>query len=255
MVRIGISMSFMAPDWERPLFRGKRLPYIEERLTLSVARAGAVPVPLVDLQSPEGAQRVLAGIDGVVFSGGLDISPRCYGEEPLNETWPHDPMRDRYELELVQVARAMGLPLLGICRGAQLLNVALGGTLYQDIATLVPQSFLHRCPERYDQLEHPVHIEADTWLAPLYAKSKILVNSVHHQAVAVLAPGLTPMAQAPDGITEAFQKIDGQDWLVGIQWHPEWLDEASSHRAEGNVIFSQFVQACHQRKLDRLQVV
>jgi putative glutamine amidotransferase len=199
----------------------------------------------VDLKTEEGAYRVLTGLDGVLFSGGADLSPLHYGEEPLRPAWEGDPVRDAYELRLVRAARQLGLPLLGICRGAQLLNVALGGSLYQDINTLIPNSLIHRCPTKYDSLEHSVTISPDSWLSSLYTDSALVVNTVHHQAVKELAPGLMPTAQAPDGVVESFQLIDDKNWIVGIQWHPEWL-EGDDHRLDGRPIFVNFAQVCAQ---------
>ncbi|WP_287129669.1 gamma-glutamyl-gamma-aminobutyrate hydrolase family protein [Candidatus Cyanaurora vandensis] len=249
-LRLGISISLAYPDQDRALFRGKTLQYVEEQLVLGVARHGAVPVPLVDLKSDEGAYRVLWGLDGLLLSGGADVSPGNYGEDPLNPAWVGDPVRDAYELRLVKAAREQHLPILGICRGAQLLNVALGGTLYQDITTQVTASLLHRCPERYDRMEHRVHLKANSWLSTLYPEADLVVNTVHHQAVKTLAPGLTLAAQAPDGVCESFERINEREWLVGIQWHPEWLD-GQDHRVDGNRVLKEFLQVCHRRTLLR----
>jgi len=242
-LRLGISLSLSYPDPERRLFRGKTLQYLEEELLLAVARNGAVPVPLVDLKSDEGAYDVLWGLDGLLLSGGADVSPTNYGETPLKPAWAGDPVRDAYELRLVKAAREHHLPILGICRGSQLLNVALGGTLYQDITTQVEASLEHRCQNRYDQLEHPVHLTPGSWLYGLYQTPEILVNTIHHQAVKDLAPDLTLTAQAPDGVCESFQRITAQEWLVGIQWHPEWLD-GKDHRVDGNPVLGAFLDVC-----------
>ncbi|WP_218082471.1 gamma-glutamyl-gamma-aminobutyrate hydrolase family protein [Anthocerotibacter panamensis] len=245
-LRIGISLSFAHPDADRALFRGKTLQYLEEHLILSVARSGAVPIPLVDLKHEMGAHQVLDGLDGLIFSGGADLCPQTYGEEPLKPAWSGDPARDAYELRLFETARERSLPMLGICRGAQLLNVALGGTLYQDIATQVSDSLRHRDPVRYDQLEHPVTLDPASWVGGIYASETLVINTVHHQAAKDLAPGLTLAAWAPDGIPESYQRIDDQDWIVGIQWHPEWLN-GTDHRADGNAVFREFYSVCALR--------
>jgi putative glutamine amidotransferase len=251
-LRIGISVSFSHPDSERALFRGKTLHYVEEEMALSIARSGAIPTPLIDLKSDEGAYLVLEGLDGVIFSGGADVSPLAYGEEPLHEDWHGDAIRDSYEFRLIQAARTLGLPMLGICRGAQVMNVALGGTLYQDINTQQPETLQHRCGEQYDQIAHPVHLVPSSWLGTLYPAPEILVNTVHHQAVKNLAPNLNPTATAPDGITEAYERINAEEWMVGIQWHPEWLNGTwEDGRVEGSVVFEAFYQVCAARRTQR----
>jgi putative glutamine amidotransferase len=251
-LRIGISVSFSHPDSERALFRGKTLHYVEEEMALSIARSGAIPTPLIDLKSDEGAYLVLEGLDGVIFSGGADVSPLAYGEDPLHEDWHGDAIRDSYEFRLIEAARTLGLPMLGICRGAQVINVALGGTLYQDINTQQPETLQHRCGERYDQMDHPVHLVHASWLGNLYTSAEILVNTVHHQAVRNLAPNLKSIAQAPDGITEAYERINEQEWIVGIQWHPEWLNGTGEDgRAEGSIVFESFYQVCVARRKQR----
>ncbi len=251
-LRLGVSLAFTHPDPTRNLFQGKTLQYLEEGLILAVDRSGAVPVPLVDLKSEAGAYRVLEGLDGLVFSGGADVSPLNYGEEPLDPAWSGDPVRDAYEMRLIQAARRLGLPMLGICRGAQVLNVGLGGTLYQDIRTFFPDSLVHRCQERYDQLEHTVHLTEGSWLHSLYAEPQILVNTVHHQAVKNLAPGLTATAHAPDGVIESYERITPQEWIVGIQWHPEWLELSETARSDGNRVFRSFAQVCAARQTCRM---
>jgi putative glutamine amidotransferase len=251
-LRIGISVSFSHADSERALFRGKTLHYVEEEMALAIARSGAIPTPLLDLKSDEGAHLVLQGLDGVIFSGGADVSPLAYGEEPLHEDWHGDAVRDSYEFRLINAARALGLPMLGICRGAQIINVALGGSLYQDINTQQPETLQHRCGERYDHLVHLVHLVQPSWLEGLYTAPEILVNTVHHQAVKNLAPDLKPIAQAPDGITEAYERINEEEWIVGIQWHPEWLNGTwEDGRVEGSIVFEEFYQVCAARRKQR----
>lgn len=167
---------------------------------------------------------VIAGVDGLVLTGGGDVSPSIYGE-PAHPTYsPAEPGRDDYELELARRAAATGLPLLAICRGAQVLNVALGGTLVQDIPDQIANSLPHAVRDT------PVTVAHDVWLADGSLLQRVLrdrldgdtcpVNSRHHQAVQTLGRGLVVSATAPDGIVEAIEHAD-LPYCLGVQWHPE----------------------------------
>lgn len=260
---IGISSNFMHADPERPVFKGMTLQYLEERMALALHRVGAIPVGLPDLKDPAGAEQLLSRVDGLLLAGGADCSPRSYGEEPLRPEWSGDPVRDAYELRLVEHARARGLPILGVCRGVQLLNVALGGRLYQDIATQREGALPHRDWHQYDALGHAIRIEPDSWIARIYGGATALqVNSIHHQGIKELAPPLRATAWAPDGVIEAVEQRDGSEWIMGIQWHPEWLEPqthdprhdpdprtAAGGRASGDTVFAAFVDECRARAM------
>lgn len=272
---IGISSNFMHADPLRPVFKGMTLQYLEQRMALSLHRAGGVPVGLPDLQDPEATDALLSRVDGLLLAGGADLSPRSYGEEPLRPEWSGDPIRDAYELQLVRAARARGLPILGICRGLQLLNVALGGRLYQDIVTQREGALVHRDWQQYDALGHEIRVDPDSWISRIYGGATALqINSIHHQGLRELAPSLRATAWAPDGVIEAVQRREGPEWIMAVQWHPEWLEAAapdpapapapgggdavaqdprvaSNGRADGGVIFDAFVSECRAR-LDRV---
>jgi putative glutamine amidotransferase len=255
-LRIGVSQNFLHADPERALFKGKTLQYIEERMALSIFRAGGVPLPLPDLKDDLGARAVLSHVHGLVLAGGADVSPQTYGEEPLQESWAGDPIRDAYEQRLVHEAIAQRLPVLALCRGIQLVNVALGGTLWQDITTQRENSLVHRDWHRYDELGHDIEVEPDSWVGRVHGGASTLeVNSIHHQGLRQVASGLKETAWARDGIIEAVEWIDDDHWIVGIQWHPEWLERehvaeggVSHGRADGSRIFDGFLQVCQDRK-------
>lgn len=258
-VRLGISANFFHADPQRPLFKGKTLQYLEERMALSCRRAGAVPLLLTDLQDEAGSAAVLDVVDGLVLSGGADVAPGSYGETPLQPQWGGDAVRDAYETRLIEMAIERGQPVLGLCRGIQILNVALGGTLLQDINTQVEGTLVHRDWEPYDELSHDVRVEAGSWVSEVYGgATELTVNTIHHQAIKDVAPSLTATAWAPDGIIEAVEHIDDARWLVGIQWHPEWLEAREGHadprqaatkdRASGDPVFATFVAACRERR-------
>ena len=186
-----------------------------------------------------GESRPLSGADGLLLLGGEDVAPDRYGEadrrcERIN------PQRDAFELALLRSALRKNLPILGICRGVQVLAVALGGTLYQDLSAELPRGrsrVIHRGPRHTDS-RHRVAIEKDTALARLIGRDRALVNSHHHQAVRALPPGMRVTARSADGMIEAIEH-PGKRFVVGIQWHPErWPHESSE------AIMLGFLAAC-----------
>lgn len=249
--RIAVSACLMHEDPLRPIFKGKALQYTEQKMAHALWRAGALPIPLLDLRDRAALEAVLAECEGLLLQGGADVAPGAYGEQPLRPEWSGDAIRDRFEIDAIAVALELGKPVLGICRGHQVLNVALGGSLYQDIATQVEASAVHRDWDRYEQLEHEVRLAPGSWVAGLFeGASTLLTNTVHHQAIKQLAPELRATAWAADGIIEAVERIDAERWTVGVQWHPEWLDGSSEgglHRSAGAPIFAGFAAVCRER--------
>ena len=255
-LRIGVSQNFLHADPERALFKGKTLQYIEERMALSIFRAGGVPLPLPDLKDDLGTRAVISQVHGLVLAGGADVSPESYGETPLQPSWAGDPIRDAYEQRLVHEAIRQGLPVLGLCRGIQLVNVALGGSLWQDIETQREGSLQHRDWHRYDELGHAIEVAPQSWIARVHdGATRLEINSIHHQGLRRVADGLKETAWAPDGIVEAVEWIDDGHWVVGVQWHPEWLEPehvvpggSAEGRADGSLIFGGFLHACRERQ-------
>ena len=190
-------------------------------------------------------------LDGLVLQGGNDLSPESYGESPLRPEWAGDAIRDRYDTDLFNAFVEAQKPVIGICRGCQLINVALGGTLYQDIETQVPEAIEHRNAAKYDQQFHTISLVRGSHLAELYPGiTNATVNSIHHQAVKDLAPELTVEALAvPDGIVEAI-RWRGPSYVFGIQWHPEFMVHSSGQEAElsGKPILHDFLEAARARK-------
>ena len=229
-LKIGISACFMHPDPARALFTGKTLQYVEQSITHWIMSTGALAVMV---PSPTGATRrgdvtlehYAQWLDGLVLHGGADVSPLSYGEQPLQERWGGDRIRDEYEMDLVAAFERHGKPVFGVCRGLQLLNVAYGGTLYQDIQTQLPEALVHRDASVYDRNFHTVNVLPGTRLAELYSPAApIKVNSIHHQAIKDLAPGFTVEAVSmEDGLIEAIRR-PGQDqpYVAAVQWHPEF---------------------------------
>jgi putative glutamine amidotransferase len=184
----------------------------------SVRKAGGDPVVLDwNTMSPAAA---LASVDGILMTGGPDVDPAKYGEAPHTTAHVAPPERDAFELELAAQALERDTPLLAVCRGMQVLNVAAGGTLTQDIPTAVPGAAAHAVNDPKNAIAHPVRIAPGSRVAALLGRTSADVNSRHHQAVNTPAPGLLVTATAPDGIVEAIEKPDAQ-FCVGVEWHPE----------------------------------
>lgn len=229
-LKIGISACFMHPDPARALFTGKTLQYVEQSITHWVMSTGALAVMI---PSPTGATRrgdvtldhYAQWLDALVLHGGADVSPLSYGEQPIEERWSGDKIRDEYEIALVAAFERRGKPVFGVCRGLQLLNVAYGGTLYQDIQTQLPQALVHRDASVYDCNFHTISVLPDTRLAQLYPPTgPFKVNSIHHQAIKQLAPGFAAEAVSnEDGLVEAIRRADHtKPYAAAVQWHPEF---------------------------------
>ena len=207
---------------------------------------GAVPWLIPLLPSDEATLRaVYDRLDGLFLTGGVDVDPSRYGEPKHEKCGPTDPDRDAVELRLVRWAVTDHKPLLAVCRGFQVLNVACGGTLFQDVGSQYPAAIKHDyfpqpggTPGR-DYLAHEVRVRPDTRLDRSLAAERVPVNSMHHQGIKALAPGLVPSAWAPDGLIEGFEGANGQ-YLVGVQWHPEELTARDGQRR----LFTEFLAAC-----------
>ncbi len=227
--RIGI------PLWKAP--PGERFLHYER----SVRRAGGEPVRL-------GRDDGLGDVHGLLITGGADVDPSLYGERPHPRTQRPNQERDKHELALLGEALSRGLPVLGICRGHQLLNVALGGKLLQHI-----EDDSHRERDDGSSAWHPLRLLAGGLLRELYGREEVWANSRHHQAVTPdrLAPGLRALALSPDGIVEAVQ-VEGHPWAVGVQWHPERPEMwGEGPQPEGPIaaaapLFAAFIAACRR---------
>jgi putative glutamine amidotransferase len=248
-LKIGISACFLHPDPARPVFAVKTLQYIEQSVAHWVASQGALPVmvPSPVGETSRGAVTLADyadWLDGVVLMGGSDVWPGSYGEEPMKAQWSGDRVRDEYEAALTRAFVAAGKPVFGVCRGLQLLNVAFGGTLLQDISTQQPQSLTHRDAGLYDRNFHAVEFVPGTRLAQIYAATpRTTVNSVHHQAIKDLAPEFQVEARCPDdGMIEAV-RWRGASFVAAVQWHPEFHDPADRTLIDDAPILADFLDA------------
>ena len=205
------------------LVNGRRLDVTEADYGLAVARAGGLP-RLLPLSSTSLRDDDLAGVDGLLLTGGGDVDPGRYGETTSPATGGVDPERDAAEFALLDLAVRTGRPVLGICRGCQVINVGLGGSLVQDLTEVT--ALPHLVPDRRNETVHPVTPVEGSLLAELEGDHEIEVNSIHHQAVKELGSGLRAVGTAPDGTIEAVEWPGSP--LLGVQWHPETLS-GSAH--------------------------
>jgi len=219
---------------------------LSEMYTSAVAQAGGLPVQ-IPLGLPEAAYpALLSRLDGILFTGGGDIHPERYGSSMHPLVNDIDPDRDRVEYCLFEATLKTGLPFLGICRGMQLINTVMGGTLYEDILDQRDESIQHRYYPDWprDYLAHTVNIEPESRLCRILgASQEVPVNSLHHQGVRHLAGELKATAYAPDGIVEAFE-LPGHPFGLAVQWHPEWLQAHAPMRA----LFRAFIKAADRHK-------
>lgn len=259
-LRIGISARLLH---DPPVGLGlpqKRLQFLESSMAHWIMANGALAlmVPFLDESSGVAAHRVPVSelvqlLDGLVLQGGIDICPETYGDTLKDPAWAGDAIRDRYELDLLEAFIKAGKPVLGVCRGAQLINVYFGGTLVQDIPSMWRGAAIHQDTHRYDRLTHEVRFEPGSSLARFYEEqpqSLHRVTSIHHQCVDRLGQGLVVEAVCPsDGIVEAIRHLEAE-FVLGVQWHPEFHlhpgDETHGLLDSGPMM-QAFLDAAHAR--------
>ena len=210
-------------------------PYVD-----SIVKAGGIPL-LIPVELPDDQLTHLCNrLDGLVMSGGGDIDPARYGEMMHPDVEGVDITRDDIEVNLIKLAIKERLPFLAICRGIQVINVALGGTLYTHISDQLPDSLWHPCyPDLpRDLLAHEVSLEGESKLSCIFKSTNVQVNSLHHQGIKDVAPGLNPSGIAPDGLVESVE-IQGHPFGIGVQWHPEAMPASMQMQA----LFRAFVEA------------
>jgi putative glutamine amidotransferase len=217
--------------------------------TQVLIQSSAIPV-LVPLNLKEDLiPDLLSRLDGLIFTGGGDVDPTLFNGCPHEKVYNIDPQRDAAEINLLKQVRKLNLPFMGICRGLQVINVALGGSLYTHIADQLPGTLKHDCfPDNpSDYFAHPVEVKAGSRLAQILGTTQLEVNSLHHQGIQHLSPEVTPLAWAPDGLVEAIQ-VPGNPFGLAVQWHPEWLPEDSNSQA----LFAAFIDTARQHHSSRL---
>jgi putative glutamine amidotransferase len=221
---------------------GQEWQLLADDYILSIERAGGIPVILPVTEKIETCELLLSKLDGIIFTGGSDIDSQFYGEHPSYEQGTIEPKRDKHEVELAKkVLFTTNLPVLGICRGIQLLNVATGGSLYQDLKKEKPEGINHAFTNspKYHSV-HEVSILRDSMLYEIYKSESNAVNSFHHQAIKKLGNEFEATAFSPDGFIEGIE-WKGDRFVLAVQWHPEMMVDQVP---EAMPIFTRFVKEC-----------
>jgi putative glutamine amidotransferase len=221
---------------------------MSQRYVNVLAASGAIPWVIPLLEGNEATLRkIYDRLDGLFLPGGVDIDPEAYGEPRTSLCGRIDPARDWAELLLVRWALADKKPVLAVCRGAQLVNVAVGGSLYQDVGAQHPDAIKHDhfpiAGRRRDELAHEVRLTHGSRLQRLLGVESLAVNSMHHQGIDRLAPGLVPVATSPDGLIEGVETTNGH-FMIGVQWHPEDLLDVDPRMQR---LFEAFIDAARNR--------
>ena len=217
---IGISGSILVD--EGGMFPGYERAYVNDDYVQTVASCDAIPyiVPMINDEDLIRCQ--VSNLDALILSGGHDVNPLKYGEEPHGKLGGILPKRDEFDIKLLKIALEMNKPILGICRGEQIVNVAEGGSLYQDLSLIEGCYIKHNQQHLSNVPTHTVEIKEGTRLHKILGETTVLANSFHHLAVNKVAPGYIISATAKDGVVEAIEK-EGEQFVIGIQWHPEMM--------------------------------
>lgn len=249
-LRIGLSARIFHAEHARAFgFHRTTLQYLETSVAHWIMGHGALVFMVPTLVEGSDLKRASISIrdyvnalDGLVLQGGADVSPGSYGEEPRRAEWQGDRIRDLYEIELLWEFVFRQKPVLGICRGAQLINVAFNGSLHQDIAEEVPGAISHLERDLYYDLHHDVKFEKDSRLAQIYGEgTRPRINSIHHQSIKRLGSGLTVEARSPDdGVVEAI-RWGGSSYVMGVQWHPEFHERDADRLLNSGPILADFL--------------
>lgn len=224
-----------------------------EMYVSAIVTGGGVPIIVPLLNDPDDMREVYERLDGILLAGGGDVEPSFYGEQPVHALDRLDIHQDKMEIKLVKWAQEDHKPLLGICRGMQVINVALGGTLYQHLPAENKTSINHNISyesKQFDFIAHKILLSRDSMLAGLFKQHEITINSMHHQALKALAPSLKATGFAEDGVIEAVESVSDH-YIVGIQGHPEWL--MLSPQNPWRFLFEDFVEQCNQASLRPLR--
>lgn len=238
-VKIGLSAGLKIGKNDKAGGSGKT--YVKNDYIQSVVRAGAIPIVLPILSDNKLSEKLFDMVDGLILTGGGDLDPAFYGENSHKKLGKVCRARDDFEFKLLDFAVKKNIPVFGICRGLQLINVYFGGTLYQDISLRKESCKKHfQKKKQSSYAEHDIQIQKDSWISS-FLEPDISVNSYHHQSVKKLANGFKVTAIAKDGIIEAIEKQDKHLFCIGVQWHPERMSQNNPSMQQ---LFNEFVKKC-----------
>ena len=213
---------------------------------------GGIPVVVPLMNDDNELIELLNSLDGVIFTGGEDFDPAYYNERPIPQMGTVNAPRDRFDIKLLNLAAERGVPILGICRGVQLINIAFGGSLYQDLpAQYHDTSIRHRQRQSNTEASHAVIVEDNTVFADIVKDRMLMVNSSHHQAVKDVARGFRVAGKSPDKVVEVIEKIDADNWILGVQFHPELL---VTHDLAMRRIFQRFIEEAGETSISNRTV-
>jgi len=235
---IGLSMGLAMEDHQPEIYPAYRFEFFKQQYYEILEELDAVVLPLPNTEHLEHSDYYMEFIDGLMLVGGSDVSPKLYGDEPSEKIGDTYPRRDHFEREMIFKATHRNLPILGICRGHQLINVAFGGSLFQDLDEREEETLDHRQTDQRDfSNTHEVNLENGSRLQRLAGDNTIMVNSAHHQIIRRVPDGLRVAGKSPDGIIEALEGTDS-GYIQTVQWHPE-VEPVSDYSPK---IFEDFVE-------------
>lgn len=247
---IGITASYTNNDGLGKLLhigtKGQSYNVLSDEYVQAIQRSGATAIIIPRLDTDNEREEMLDKLDGIVFSGGADIDPYHYGEEKSEACGQPVPDQDEHDLALARIALKRDIPILGICRGCQLINIVLGGNLYQDLSEVGFDALCHD-PDEYNRWEgkHGIKIDESSALYEIFSKDRVQVNSFHHQAVKETAPDLKVVARSEDGLAEALEGRKRKD-LYLVQWHPEMMATKNSDQQR---VFDYFVERVNNKSI------
>jgi putative glutamine amidotransferase len=244
-LQIGLPCNISPSTERRPFYKDKEIHFNDAQFAEGLLSfRGVLPLFIPIGESEALAEKYIQAVDGLLLTGGRDMSPAFYGEKALAKRLRGEVKRPRFEIRLVRRALQRGLPVLGICQGCQVINVALGGSLYQDIKLQAPGGIRHQAgSQKVADCSHRIIIERESRLGRATGKKEMIVNSAHHQAVKKLGRRLRAAARAEDGIIEAIERA-GEPFCLGLQWHAEQMAREKNHRR----IFLTFFEACRKAR-------
>lgn len=223
--------------------KGKKVNTINDFYFNAVQRAGGAPLIIPSVTDENTISEYAKFLDGIVFSGGHDVWPPRFGEEPLRQVVEITHERDQLEFDLFQKVYEAGVPILGICRGLQVVNIALGGTLYQDIYSQVDKVGGHSFGYNPEDVYHSIHIEDSSLMKEIYGESIVYVNSEHHQAIKDLGRDLKVTSRSADGIIESIESTNDK-FVLAVQYHPEAIAPKYPEHQE---VFNHFIDRCKKQ--------